>query len=134
MRHKSMVKATLSGFSAKPGAKILTTVGMPSSNKMVKIMRKKVNKDIALAANSTDLSRPEATSFDEKSGTKADVKAPSANRLRNKLGNLNDTKKASETVPAPKKVAMTISRKKPVMRLIMVKLLKVAIDLMKDMR
>ena len=48
-------------------------------------MRKNVNKDMALAANSTDLSRPEATSLEENNGTNAEVKAPSAKRLRNKF-------------------------------------------------
>ena len=127
-----MVRATFSGFSIKPGARIVTTQGMHSSKIMVKRMRKKVSKEIALAANSTDLSRPEATSFEENRGTNADVKAPSANRLRNKFGNLKATKKASDTMPAPRKLAITISRKKPVKRLTMVNPPNVAIDLIND--
>ena len=132
MRHKSTVRATFSGLSIKPGARTLTTSGMHSSNKMVKTMRKNVNKDMALAANSTDLSRPEATSLEENNGTNAEVKAPSAKRLRNKFGSLNDTRKASETFPAPRKLAITISRRKPVTRLTIVKPPKVAMDLIKD--
>jgi hypothetical protein len=80
----------------------------------------------------TDLSLPLATNFEEKSGTKAEVNAPSANKLRNKFGSLKETKKASETMPAPKKLAIIISRTKPVKRLIIVKPPKVAIDLTKD--
>ena len=64
-------------------------------------------------------------------GTNADVKAPSANRLRNRLGSLKATKNASETIPAPRKFANTISRKKPVMRETKVNPPKVAIDLNK---
>ena len=66
-------------------------------------------------------------------GTKAEVKAPSANRLRNKFGSLNATKNASETRLAPRKLAKTISRKNPVMRDNSVKLPKVAMDLNKFM-
>ena len=119
MRHKSMVKATFSGFSIKPGARILTTQGMHNSKMIVNRIKKNVSKEMALAANSTDLSRPDATSFEENNGTNADVNAPSAKRLLNKFGNLNATKNASETMPAPRKLAMTMSRKKPVKRLSM---------------
>ena len=130
--HKSIVNATFSGFSMKPGARIFTTKGMHSSNIIVNKIKKKVNNEIAFAANSTDLSRPEATSLEENRGTNADVKAPSAKRLRNKFGNLNATRKASETIPAPRKLAITMSLKKPVMRLTMVNPPNVAIDLIND--
>jgi hypothetical protein len=93
-----------------------------------------VRRDIAFAANSMDFSLPADTSFEENSGTKAEVKAPSANKLRNKLGSLNDTKKASDTAPAPKKFAIIISRINPVIRLIIVKPPKVAIDFMNDIK
>jgi hypothetical protein len=91
-----------------------------------------VNRDMADDANFIESSLPEAINLEENRGTNADVKAPSAKRLLNKLGNLNDTKKASETVPAPKKFAIIISRRKPVILLIIVKPPKVAIDFIKD--
>ena len=72
------------------------------------------------------------TSFEENRGTNADVKAPSAKRLLNRFGNLKDTKKASDTIPAPKKFAIIISRMKPVIRDTIVKPPKVAIDFIKD--
>ena len=78
------------------------------------------------------LSFPSLTNFYETMGTNAEVKAPSANRLRNKLGSLNATKKASAIMPAPKKLAKIMSRIKPVILLTIVKPPKVAIDLNKD--
>ena len=59
-------------------------------------MRKNVNKDMALAANSTDLSRPEATSLEENNGTNAEVKAPSANHIAQKAGYAADHRKAAK--------------------------------------
>jgi hypothetical protein len=127
-----MVRATFSGFSANPGAKTLTTKGIAISNKMINKIKIKVKNEMALAANLIDSSLPDATSLDENSGTKAEVKAPSANKLLNKFGNLNDTKNASEILPAPKKLAISISRINPVMRLIIVKPPKVAMERIKD--
>ena len=50
-------------------------------------------------------------------GNKAEVRAPSAVILRNKLGNLKAIKKMSEKIPAPKKAATNISLMKPDIRL-----------------
>ena len=99
---------------------------------MTNINKKKTKTDIACEAKNRDFFLPSDTNFCENNGTKALVNAPSANRLLNKLGNLNDTKKASETIPAPKRLAKNISRTKPVMRLIKVKPPKVTIDLNSD--
>ena len=55
-------------------------------------------------------------------GNKAEVNAPSAVILRNKLGNLKAIKKISETIPAPKKDAINISLTNPDIRLKKVKL------------
>ena len=132
MRHRAIVRATFSASEAKPGAKTLTTRGIQSSKTRTNMIKIKVNKETALAAKRIDSSRPEETSLEEKSGTKAEVKAPSANRLRNKFGSLKETRKASETVPAPKKLAISISLRNPVTRLIMVKPPKVAIERIKD--
>ena len=132
IRHKSIVKAIFSLSSINPGAKIFTTCGIKSSKINVKIIKMKVNKDIADEANFIESSLPDATSFEENRGTKAEVKAPSANKLLNKFGSLNDTKNASETAPAPRKFAIIISLIKPVTLLIIVKPPKVAIDFIKD--
>ena len=91
-----MVKFILAISLVNPGARTFTIQGIPSSKMMMNMIKKNVSKDIALAAKRTDSSLPEATSLEENNGTKADVKAPSAKRLRNRLGSLNDTKKASE--------------------------------------
>ena len=53
-------------------------------------------------------------------GTKLAENAPSANSERNRLGNWKAMKKASATAPAPRNVAIRVSRSKPVMRLSMV--------------
>ena len=129
-----MVRATFSGSSINPGANTFTTSGMQSSNIITNNTRNAVNRDIAFAANSIDFSRPADTSFDENKGTNADVKAPSANKLRNKFGSLKDTRNASETAPAPRKFAIIMSRTNPVRRLIIVKPPKVAIDFMNDIK
>ena len=70
---------------------------------IINMIKRAVRREMDFAANSIDLSFPLATSFEENNGTNADVKAPSAKRLLNKLGNLNDTKNASDILPAPKK-------------------------------
>ena len=87
---------------------------------------------MAWEAKRMDSSRPSVTSLWDNMGTKAVVKAPSANRLRNRFGSLKATKKASDTAPAPRKLARIISRANPVMRLTSVNPPKVAIDLNKD--
>lgn len=99
---------------------------------MVNIISISVSSDTEEAANFMASSFGLETSFEENNGTNADVKAPSANRLLNRLGSLKDTKNASDTIPAPKKLAIIISRIKPVIRLIIVKPPKVAIDFIKD--
>jgi hypothetical protein len=91
-----------------------------------------VKSEIADEANFIESSLPDETNFEENNGTKADVKAPSAKRLRNRLGSLKDTKKASDTAPAPRKFAIIISRINPVIRLTIVNPPKVAIDFTKD--
>jgi hypothetical protein len=54
-------------------------------------------------------------------GTKAEFNAPSEKILLNVLGNLNATKKISAITPAPKKLAIIISLRKPKILLIDVK-------------
>jgi hypothetical protein len=105
---------------------------MKISKIMEKMISITVKREIALEANFMESSFPEETNFEEKSGTNAEVKAPSAKRLRNRFGSLNETRNASDKVPAPRKLAIIISRIKPVMRLIIVKPPNVAIDFAKD--
>ena len=105
---------------------------MPSSNIITKTSKIQQSNDMAREANSMDFCLPELTNCDEKRGTNAELKAPSANKLLNRLGSLNDTKKASETLPAPRKLAISISLKKPVTRLTIVNPPKVAIDFIND--
>ena len=133
MRESVIARSIIPPFSAKPGARIRTTQGMKISIRITKNARKKARTEMALAENSIDFSFPSLTSFCETMGTNADVKAPSAKRLRKQFGSLNATKKASDMAPAPRKLARIMSRKNPVMRLSSVKLPKVAIDLNKDM-
>ena len=127
-----MVRDNFSGSFTNPGARILTMLGMKNSNKRVKSISMIVSSEIAREANCIESFLPRVTSFDENNGTNADVNAPSAKRLLNRLGSLNDTRKASETEPAPKKFAIIISRINPVIRLIIVKPPNVAIDFIKD--
>jgi hypothetical protein len=56
-----------------------------------------------------------------KTGIKAMVSDPSAKRRRSRLGMRKATKKASAAMPEPKRVAITISRTRPSIRLISVK-------------
>ena len=71
----------------------------------------------ACSAKTSALSFPSARSRFVKSGTKAELKAPSAKSARNRLGNLNDTRNASATHPAPITAASSMSRMNPKTRL-----------------
>ena len=131
IRESSIANDIFSGLSANPGANMATTQGMSHSTKITNKPTKKAKTEMDLAANKMACFLSSQTNFCDNIGTKAVVKAPSAKSERNKLGNLKATKKASETNPAPKKLAKIISRKNPVMRDKSVKPPKVAIDLNK---
>ena len=109
-----------------------TTKGINNSNIKTNRPTNITKTDIAWAAKNIDFFFPSATNFCENNGTKALVKAPSANKLLNKLGNLKATTNASDKAPAPNILAKTISLRKPVIRLIRVKPPNVATDLNKD--
>ena len=64
-------------------------------------------------------------------GTKAALKVPSENNLLKVFGILNATKKTSAKELVPRKIAMRISLKYPSNLLIIVKKLKVPVDLIK---
>ena len=59
--------------------------------------------------------------YSVKTGMKAMVRDPSAKRRRNRFGIRRATKKASAAIPEPNKVAITISRTSPRIRLRSVK-------------
>ncbi len=127
-----MVTFSFSGSLIKPGARILTARGIKIITIAEKIARMKKRIEMAREAKKVDFSLPSSTILCESIGTKEVLKAPSAKRLLNKFGSLNDTKKASESIPAPRYLAMTTSRMNPAKRLMSVMLPKVAIDLNKD--
>ena len=102
IRDKKAASSILPASSANPGAKTTTTQGITISISNTKSPRLNTSTEIAPTANFIACALPPPTSFCEKIGTKALVKAPSANRLRNRFGNLKATKKASETAPAPR--------------------------------
>ena len=133
MRDRTTASSTLPPLSANPGAKATTTAGMKISISIMNRVRKNTSTEMACAANLMPFSRSPTASFCESIGTKAVVKAPSPKRLRKKLGSLKATKKASETAPAPRMLAKTISLTKPVTRLMSVKPPNAAIDLKSDM-
>ena len=71
----------------------------------------------ASSAKRRALSLPSARRRFEKSGTNAELNAPSAKSARNRLGKRNDTKKASATQPVPITAANSTSRANPKTRL-----------------
>ena len=71
------------------------------------MLRAKINSSLLLVLS---------CSFSTKSGTKAELKAPSAKILRKKFGNLKAAKNASERRLTPKYFAIIISRINPKMR------------------
>jgi len=97
-----------SNFSpSKPLASSQTMPGINICARQVNISNTVSKTDITLSANSL------AASFSvilANMGTKAALKAPSANKLRNILGKRKETKNASESVPAPRRDAIIISR------------------------
>ena len=102
IRERVVVSSSFPGSSAKPGASSRTTPGIKISITITKRVTKNVRAEIALDAKLRASSLFSLTNLWESIGTNAVVKAPSANRLRNRLGILNAAKKASETAPAPR--------------------------------
>ena len=81
----------------------------------------KTRPDIASSAKARAASLPSPSRRLANSGTKAELKAPSPNSRRNRLGKRNATKKASATAPVPSTAAIRMSRTKPNTRLTMVR-------------
>ena len=110
---KFIVNSYLSGFSPKPGAikdiingikisKIIT-----KRSKIIKVKEKISDKNLLASIF------PFFSFIPVRMGINAEFKDPSANNLLKRLGNLNETKKASETRPAPNNFAIKKSRKYP---------------------
>ena len=83
-------------------------------------------------AKARALASPSPSTRLAKSGTKALLKAPSANSARNRLGKRCATKKASAIGPVPSVKAINWSRRKPSTRLTSVRLPTVAADFRSD--
>ncbi len=109
--------SNLSGVSAKPGAMRYMAQGMASSAMAVKAINVKSRTESASSAKRRAAVLPSPSSALAKSGTKAELNAPSANNLRKRLGNLNATKNASAIGPVPSAPAIRMSRMKPSTRL-----------------
>ena len=99
--------ASFISFSLNPRAKIEVKNSLNIQTNMVNI-EIKVKNLIKIDTVKIDLYRDLINE-----GIKTWVKAPSANILRNRFGNLNATKKISEYMLAPKVEAIKRSRIKP---------------------
>lgn len=107
---KSIVRRNFSLFSIKPGATKLITVGINISKIIIKGSKKLNIIDIISDKKRLDSLTPFSILTSETTGTNAEFIAPSANKRRNKFGNLNATKNASETKLAPSEIAINRSR------------------------
>src|ERR1035438_542172 len=110
MRVSSTASSNLPGTARNPGASRATSCGlkiMPSAHTAPTTRTSAV----ATTFESSAASRfPLPVRYWAKTGTKAEEKAPSANRLRVRLGMRKAIWKASFEGPAPKRRAMAISR------------------------
>ena len=111
MREITTVNCILPGSSANPGANIHTTIGIKISNKMA------MNNKITISQENTFLAKYSSLFRSVYIGMNMDDNAPSPNKSRNKLGNLNAAKNTSDRRPAPKTCATNKSRTKPKTRL-----------------
>ena len=100
-----------------PGAIILIIKGMKISKRITIIVKKIIKKKQIIAENFCALSDFSSCKILEYIGKNEEVIAPSAVILLNKFGNLDDIKKISDVIPAPKKKAITISLINPVILL-----------------
>ena len=100
-----------------PGAIILIKNGIKISKRITNAVKKTIKEKQIMAENFCALLDLFWCKSLEYIGKNEDVIAPSAVILLNKFGNLDEIKKISETMPAPKKYAKTISLIKPVILL-----------------
>ena len=107
---------------------------MAISATAVKMRRAVRRTESASSPNLRASASPSPSSARVYSGTKAELKAPSAKSRRKRLGKRKATKKASATGPVPRAAAMKMSRTKPRRRLVAVAPPTVAKFLRSDMR
>ena len=100
-----------------PGAIILIKKGMKISNRITRIVKNIIKKKQIIAENFCAFSELSWCKSLEYIGKNDEVIAPSAVILLNKFGNLDEIKKISDAIPAPKKKAKTISLINPVILL-----------------
>ena len=100
-----------------PGAIILIIKGMKISKRITIIVKKIIKKKQIIAENFCAFSDFSSCKILEYIGKNEEVIAPSAVILLNKFGNLDEIKKISDAIPAPKKNAKTISLINPVILL-----------------
>ncbi len=117
MRVSATVSSNFCGSSAKPGAITWTRAGAKISAATTMTSSAASSTASVSSAKRFAAARPCSAMVPAKSGTKAALKAPSAKRLRNRLGSRSATKNASATGPAPRKFAVRTSRTKPITRL-----------------
>ena len=86
MRVRVTTRSNLPGSVPKPGAIAAITAGMKISPMRTKPSSTANRTAKASSANSRSAGFPPSASAPEARGTKAALKAPSANRLRNRLG------------------------------------------------
>ena len=103
-----------------PGAIILIKEGINISKKITRIVKNIIKKKQIIAENFCAFSCLSSCKSLVYIGKNEEVIAPSAVILLNKFGNLDEIKKISDTIPAPKKKANTISLINPVILLIIV--------------
>ena len=100
-----------------PGAIIFIKKGMKISKRITRIDKKIIKKKQIIAENFCALSDLSWCKSLEYMGKNEEVIAPSAVILLNKFGNLDEIKKISDAIPAPKKNAKIISLINPVILL-----------------
>ncbi|MNE67181.1 hypothetical protein D3C80_1627740 [compost metagenome] len=99
-----------------PLASSQTSSGAPSTPSTQVSSKAQLSTVATLAISTRVASSPSLALVPASTGTKAWLKAPSANRRRNRLGMRNATLKASVSAFAPNMEAMSRSRSKPVIR------------------
>ena len=120
-RVNATAKSNFSGSSEKPGASANIVQGIAICITITR-QNNEINRiDSVCSANIKARTRPCFSRIFENKGMNPALNAPSANRRRKKLGNLNATKKASATGLAPKIAAIKMSRTKPSNLLVIVK-------------
>ena len=100
-----------------PGAIILIRKGINISKRTTRIVKNIIKKKQIIEENFCAFSDLFWCKSFEYIGKNEDVIAPSAVILLNKFGNLDEIKKISDAIPAPKKNAKTISLINPVILL-----------------